>query len=145
MNTLIWKKILQSQNKSCSEENKSTKFLILISSWSWAISSVGLSVTSGGFSSRLLKCSFHSWNLSSWIEAFIKGKSPRDLQWKVNIYIYNQIALRAWTFMTRSCYPSLSFIAPDWSFRQQLVFAHRWCMWVFARRLTLVCPWVGVH
>ena len=43
----------------------------LTSSWPLMIFWIGLSVISGGFLSRFLKCSFHFRNLSSWKATFI--------------------------------------------------------------------------
>ena len=41
-----------------------------MSSWQLIIFAVGLSMTLRKFSSRFLKCSFHFYNLSSWLAAF---------------------------------------------------------------------------
>ena len=48
----------------------SVNYPCLMSGWSLIIFQIGLSVISGGYSSRFLKCAFHFRSLSSWLVSF---------------------------------------------------------------------------
>ena len=70
----------------------------------------------------------------NWWKKTNKVKKKQRKQWKLS-----RIPL------TLSCHPSLSIAALSKSSRWHPISAQNWRMSIFAGRLTLVCPWVGVH